>query len=60
MEKEKFGFSGIAAPCLVIVINFVFAFIRWYEQIDGRYDTQQLFGVKSFTLKLQYAFGRCI
>ncbi|KAH7728677.1 Protein R05D7.1 [Aphelenchoides avenae] len=57
MEKEHYGFSGFAIPGFFICINFGFAFMRWFQQIDGRYDAQQLLSVKSYGLKSQYAFA---
>jgi hypothetical protein len=57
MEADLIGITGFLLPFIVISVNFYFVGTRWYHQIDGRYDIQQLVSVKDPALKARYGFA---
>ncbi|TKR59545.1 hypothetical protein L596_029199 [Steinernema carpocapsae] len=58
MEQEQIGFGNFLLPSLFLVGQGVIVFNRWYNEIDGRYDFQQIMSEKKDShSKLQYAIG---
>ena len=57
MESDRIGLIGFFIPFIVIVGNLFLSGKRWYNEIDGRYDAQQLVNVADPALKAQYALG---
>ncbi|KAE9550843.1 hypothetical protein FO519_005947 [Halicephalobus sp. NKZ332] len=57
MEADRIGLLGFLVPFALIAGNIFLSGKRWYYQIDGRYDAQQLTQVSDPSLKAQYGLA---
>uniref|UniRef100_A0AC35FVF7 Uncharacterized protein n=1 Tax=Panagrolaimus sp. PS1159 TaxID=55785 RepID=A0AC35FVF7_9BILA len=57
MESDRIGLFGFFLPFIFIIGNLFLSGKRWYNEIDGRYDAQQLVNVSDPALKAQYAIA---
>ena len=57
MEADRIGLVGFLVPFVLIAGNLFLSGKRWYHQIDGRYDAQQLVQVSDPSVKAQYGLA---
>uniref|UniRef100_A0A0N5A9R8 Pecanex-like protein n=1 Tax=Syphacia muris TaxID=451379 RepID=A0A0N5A9R8_9BILA len=55
MESDRMGFTALL-PFLLNILNFYHVGKRLYQNIDGRFDLQQIFRVTSYLLKMRYCY----
>uniref|UniRef100_A0A7E4V9T3 ATPase n=2 Tax=Panagrellus redivivus TaxID=6233 RepID=A0A7E4V9T3_PANRE len=57
LESDRIGLFNFLIVFTVVALNVFLSGKRWYEQIDGRYDVQQLTSVQDWGLRAQYALA---
>ncbi|KAK0427559.1 hypothetical protein QR680_010293 [Steinernema hermaphroditum] len=58
MEHEQIGYGNFLLPTIFLGVHIALVFSRWFNEVDGRYDFQQMMSVHSdSSTKADYAFG---
>jgi len=56
-DRVSYGFMATVLPFVFLVANVYVVGVRWYKQVDGRHDFQQLTGNAAPAVKFQYGLG---
>uniref|UniRef100_A0A914E8H8 DUF2975 domain-containing protein n=1 Tax=Acrobeloides nanus TaxID=290746 RepID=A0A914E8H8_9BILA len=57
MESDRLWLASFLIPFFLIGVNIFLTGKRWYHQIDGRYDVQQMLSARESGLKVQYGLA---